>query len=219
MRLFIAGFASLAAIVCPALPSTAAAGPPTVNVSPDSHLAGGDTVHVTGTGITPAAPVQVIQCDIFDDNDSGDNCPTLTTTAADPTGGVSVDVTLGDPVYRSQDVGDAWPIYCRADHCQIFLVWPDANGVVQFVSSGDLQFSGAPAHIHAHPSRGLRNGQVIRANGSAYGAQGHKIRILEEACYRIVQGSGCYDQLPAVVMRVGSDGTFTTPYRVRRYLP
>lgn len=41
---------------------------------------------------------------------------------------------------------------------------------------------------------------------------------MEEACYSIVQGSGCYGQYPSVSTIVGRNGS-SVLYRVRRFLP
>jgi hypothetical protein len=161
--------------------------------------------------------VRVIECDIFVGDPESD-CPDLTTTTADSAGNVSVDVTLGDPVYRSQPFGDSIPVYCRADICRIFLVWNDQNGDQQVLASDTLKFTGSPATIAAHPATNLRKRQRVHVTGTAYGAKGHTVRILEEACYWIIQGSGCYGALPAVSATVRRNGTYAVRYRVRRFL-
>jgi hypothetical protein len=220
VKLIIAAAAASALLFGPVgtTATAAAPSPPSVTVSPAKHLADGQVVNVTGSGITPSASVQVIQCDIYDPNDSEDNCSPLTTTTAGSGGKVAVNVTLGDPVYRSQDFGDAIPIYCRADHCHMFLVWTGSDGTPQVASSAALQFSGAPARIHVRPSTNLTSPQTVRVNGSAYGARGHNVQILEEACFSIVQGSGCYGALPPVTSYVSNMSTFAVNYSARRFL-
>jgi hypothetical protein len=53
--------------------------------------------------------------------DPADVCaPTLTPTAS-AAGRVSVMLTLADPVWLSQEIGDSIPVYCRADQCHVFL--------------------------------------------------------------------------------------------------
>ena len=58
----------------------------------------------------------------------------------------------------------------------------------------------------------------MAVSGTAFGAEGHTVRVLEEACFSIVQGSGCYGALPAVTTTVRADGTYAVHYRVRRLL-
>jgi neocarzinostatin family protein len=190
---------------------------PVVTVSPSHGLRGGDTVHISATGIAPSASVQVIQCDTYS-TDPDENCSPTTTTAADPMGSVSLHMTVASVVYQSQDIGDSVPIYCRADGCRIFLAWTDADGVAQVASSRTLEFAGAPARIHARPSSALTNNEKIRVNGSAYGAFGHRVEVFEEACYDIAQGSGCYGALPAVTTWISPNGTFAVHYRAKRFL-
>jgi hypothetical protein len=216
-----AGAAGTAAAAAPghagrAVPGRLAASDP-LKVTPSKGLAGGDVVKVTASGITPSASVQVIQCR-EPDGDPADVCaPTLTTTAS-AAGRVSVKLTLADPVWLSQEIGDSIPVYCRADQCHVFLQWTDPDGDQQVLSSPRLWFKGAPATITASPATDLRNRQVVDVNGTAFGAAGHKFEVLEEACYAVSQGSGCYGQLPAVHGRIGKNGRYHVRYRARRYL-
>jgi hypothetical protein len=197
-----------------AAPTVAAS---SVTVVPSTGLAGGDTVGVTASGLTPSAAVRVIECDIFV-GDPDYDCPDRTTTTADSAGNVSVDITLVDPVYRAEPFGDPTPVYCRADICRMFLVWNDGAGVQQVLASDTLEFTGSPATIAASPATNLRKKQRVLVAGTAYGAEGHTVRILEEACFSIVQGSGCYGALPTASTTVRPDGTFDVYYRARRFL-
>ncbi len=188
-----------------------------VTVTPRTALAGGDTVKVTATGITPSASVHVIQCDTYVGDSERDCAPTLTTTASS-TGHVRVSLTLQDPVFRSQPFGDSIPVYCRADHCRVFLAWTDQAGEPQDSSSGTLKFKGAPATIVVSTATNLHGRQLVGVRGTAFGARGHKIKVLEEACYAIIQGSGCYGQLPAVASVVRDNGRYFVHYRVTQFL-
>jgi neocarzinostatin family protein len=188
-----------------------------VRATPSKGLAGGDTVQVTGTGITPLASVQVIQCN-EPDGDPADVCaPTLTTTASS-TGRVSVQLTLTDPVWLSQEIGDSVPVYCRADQCHVLLSWTDSQGKSQTLVSPRLYFTGAPATVTVNQSANLHGHQLVGVRGTAFGAQGHQFEVLEEACYAIVQGSGCYGALPAADGTVGSNGRYYVHYRVLQHL-
>jgi hypothetical protein len=214
LRLVVGCMVLLAGIAIGAAPASAQ---PDVSVAPASGLAGGDTVSVTASGLTPSAAVDVIQCDIFV-GDPEQDCFVSTTTAADASGGVSVDVVLADPVYRSEPFGDPRPVYCRADACRIFLVWTDSDGNQQVLSSDPLEFTGSPATIAVTPHTKLNKHRSVSVTGTADGAQGRTVRILEEACFSIVQGSGCYGQLPAVTTTVRANGSFATRYTARRFL-
>jgi hypothetical protein len=191
--------------------------PSAVTVSPSTALAGGEVVKVAASGITPLASVQVIQCDSYDGHPE-DDCSATTTTTASGTGQVKVNLTLQDPVFRSQEIGDAIPIYCRADQCRVFLAWTDASARPQDISSGPLKFKGAPATIVVSTSMNLHGRQLVGVRGTAFGANGHQVMVLEEACYAIVQGSGCYGQLPAVTSVVTDKGRYFVHYRVRQFL-
>jgi hypothetical protein len=210
-------------MMCTALLATSAvtagsaAGDPAIQVVPATGLAAGDTVSVAATGVTPLAAVRAIQCDVFTGSPDTD-CYDRATTAADSVGGVMVNVTLADPVYRAHEFGDPTPVYCRADACRIFLVWDDESGVQQVLTSDALEFTGSPATIGATPGTDLHKRQRVLASGTVYGAEGRTARILEEACFAIVQGSGCYGEMPAVTTTVSSDGSYSAHYRVRRFL-
>jgi len=195
----------------------AAASAPGVTVTPSSRLSGGDTVSVSGWGLTPRAGVQVIQCDVFTGDPEQDCWPRVTTTSG-AHGGVHVQVSLLDPVYRTMPEGDPKPIYCRADSCRIFLVWTDASGTQRVLQSSRLFFVGSPATIKATPATDLPASRLVKVTGTAFGANGHTVKVHEAACYSIVQGSGCYGDYSAVSSRVRSDGTYSVSYRVHRYL-
>ncbi len=188
-----------------------------MKVTPTTGLAGGDTVRVTATEITPSASVQVIQCD-EDDGVVDDDCSATLTTTASTSGGVSVKLTLADPVWRSQEIGDSIPVYCRADQCHIFLAWTDSANHPEVLSSRKLFFTGAPATIAVSQATNLHGQQLIGVRGTAFGAQGHEFEVLEEACYVVVQGSGCYGALSAVDGVIGKNGRFYVHYRVRQHL-
>jgi hypothetical protein len=197
---------------------SAAADGPSLSVVPSTGLAGGDTVHVTAAGITPSSTVAVIQCDLFNGDPTRD-CDPRATTGADALGQVSVDVSLDDPVWRNQEVGDARPVYCRADVCHLFLSWTDATGLPQVLSSDALEFSGSPATVAARPSSNLTASRQVKVTGTAFGAEGRVVRILQKTCFNGASaGSGCAgdQQLPVVTTTVRADGTFSAHYRVRR---
>ena len=202
---------------------SAAAAPPGVAVSRTHGLHGGDVVRVTGHGITAGAAVQVRQCDVngADDpnGDDVDYCPAARTVTASAAGTVSLRLRLVDPAFRQEAFGDPVPVYCRADICRIFLVWTDATGTEQSVQSPLLHFSGSPATVAATPNSDLADTQVVRVSGTALGAQGRKVQIVEHLCFQLVQGSGCEGELAVVTTTVGRDGTFAADYEVDRFLP
>jgi hypothetical protein len=214
VRVLVLSVVVLGSLTAGAWPAAAA---PSLTVTPSTDLAGGDQVAVQATGLTPGANVRVIQCDQFNDDVELD-CSDIASVVADGAGGTAVTVTLADPVYRSQPFGDPVPVYCRADVCRIFLVWRDAEGSIQALASAPLEFVGSPATITATPTTNLRRKQWVQAAGTAFGAQGRTVSVVEEACFSLVQGSGCYGTLLLGSASVRPDGTWGLPVRVRRFL-
>jgi hypothetical protein len=137
---------------------------------------------------------------------------------SDAAGQVVATVTLADPVFRVEPFGDDVPVYCRADVCRLFLVWTDTAGSTQAAASDPMEFSGSPATIDASPTSGLHRVQRVRVHGTAVGAEGRTVVVVEEACFAIVQGSGCYGTLVKGSGTVAPDGTYAMPVRVTRYL-
>lgn len=196
---------------------------PSVQVLPSTGLARGSVVVVSASGLRPYRHLDVIQCDHFTPNADTEtepgNCIPTTTTSANGSGHVRVPVTLKDPVFFDVPAGDDEPVYCRADHCRIFLAWTDGNGVDHAVESPELKFKGSPATITVTPSTNLRTTQWVKVAGTAFGAEGHTLKIREQSCYRITQGSGCFGDLPFTWAKVRSDGTYSVSYQARRFLP
>ncbi|HEY5990054.1 MAG TPA: neocarzinostatin apoprotein domain-containing protein [Streptosporangiaceae bacterium] len=215
VRVLAVSVVVLGSVIADAWPAAAA---PSLTVIPSTDLAGGDQVAVQATGLPPGVNVRVIQCDQFNDDVELDCRPDLASAVADGAGGVAVTVTLADPVFRSQPFGDPVPVYCRADVCRIFLVWTDAEGAIQALASAPLEFVGSPATITAAPSTNLRRKQWVQAAGTAFGAQGRTIAVVEEACFSLVQGSGCYGTSVLGSGTVRPDGTWGLRVRVRRFL-
>lgn len=199
-----------------AVPAVAAS---QVTVVPSTGLVGGDTVAVTGVGLTPFASVKVIQCDRFTGNPDAGDCVPRTTTTANSAGNVSLHVILGDPVYFQNPIGSPRPVYCRADYCRIYLAWNDQAGTQRVRASHTLQFKGSPATIHVWPATNLRNRQWVHVTGTVYGAAGHTLLIRERNCYAQVQGTGCDDNARSAVWTVvRPSGYYAAPYRVARFL-
>ena len=206
------------------MPSATATGlTPWVAVSPSTGLAKGDVVVVTAGHLRPHRVLQVIQCDRWvanpDLNSEPGNCATTRTTTVDDNGRVRVPVTLRDPVSVAQPYGDGKLVYCRADHCRIFLAWTDVYGVDHAVRSPELRFTGSPATVTVIPSTDLAAKQWVKVKGTAYGAQGRTLKIREQSCYRMIQGSGCFGDLPFTWTKVRADGTYSVSYQALRLLP
>lgn len=199
------------------VPATATPPPPSIHVSQTTGLKGGDQVWVTARGFAPASEVQVIQCDYF--ADSPDRvCLNTWALTAGATGRISTQVTLGDPVWWQRDVGQPRPTYCRADVCHLFAVGYDSAGQRLILESVALRFKGSPATITATPNTDLAASQWVRVRGTAYGAEGHQVQIVERACFDIIQETGCYAPGNVVTTRVHSDGTYSAWYLAKRVL-
>ncbi|TDU88763.1 neocarzinostatin family protein [Kribbella voronezhensis] len=208
--------ATLLFVLAPAI-ATATPPPPSIQVSRTTGLAGGDQVRVTAHGFAPGSEVQVVQCDVFGDTPDRVCLNTLTVTAG-ATGRISTQVTLGDPVWWQRDVGQPRPTYCRADVCHLFAVGYDGAGQRLILESVALRFRGSPATISATPSTDLAAAQWVRVRGTAHGAEGHQVQIVERACFDIIQETGCYQPGKVVTTRVHSDGTYSTYYLAKRIL-
>ena len=93
------------------------------------------------------------------------------------------------------------------------------TGSTQVLSSSALQFTGSPATVTVSPSADLRKKEKIYVNGTADGAQGQTVQVFEEACFSIIQGSGCYGASLIGSAVVGADGKWTIGRtRVTRFL-
>ncbi|WP_170284672.1 neocarzinostatin apoprotein domain-containing protein [Kribbella amoyensis] len=217
MRLLTAVAAATVLLGSMTVPAVASAQPPELRVSRTSGLAGGDRVGVTGRGFAPGSEVRIVQCDVFVDQVDGD-CPDRAVTTAGSTGRIATRVTLGDPVFRRMEFGEPATVYCRADVCHLFVVGDAPDGSRLVLDSGALRFKGSPATITATPSTGLAASQWVAVRGTAYGAEGRQVRIVQQACYEIIQDTGCYGALTTVTTRVRADGRYATPYRVHRFL-
>ena len=192
---------------------------PRITVSPTTGLSRGSVVTVRGAGITPGATVRVIQCDSFSGTADAGDCPDRATRTADTSGSVVARVKLGDPVFTEHEFGDPTPVYCRADHCRLFLVWSSGEGVPPTVlTSPALEFTGSPATIAVRPSSALPSLKWVAVTGSAAGAEGHTIKVLEQGCFDLIQATGCYGQLPVKWGKVRADGTYRVKYPVQRHL-
>ena len=197
-----------------------AAAPPTtrVEVSPSTGLAAGSWVSVKAFGLAPHQSVNVIQCDSLP-SDPALGCPVVKTVTTDGRGRVQTRVKLTDPLIFANEVGSGSPVYCRADSCRLFLAWDDGGGGQEGIGSRTLRFKGSPATINVTPSTNLRRDQWVTVTGTAYGAEGHTVKIREHVCYNMVQDTDCYGDLPYNWAKVRSDGTFRTVLHVHRFVP
>jgi hypothetical protein len=200
-------------------PSIATAAPPapSIQVSRTTGLSGGDQVRVTARGFAPGSEVRIVQCEIFSDNVDYDCTNNLVVTAG-ASGRISTRFTLLDPVFQGHEAGEPTPVYCRADSCHLFVAGTDAAGSQLVLDSGPLTFNGSPATITVTPSDQLEASQWVEVTGTAYGAQGRQVQIVEHACFEIIQDTGCYGEGTVVTTVVRSDGTYAADYLAKRFL-
>ena len=192
---------------------------PVVVVVPDAHLAGGDVVAVTVTGLPPSTDVRIFQCDYLGGGPYGENCVEPESwNATGPDGRVTVPVTLADEVFSYENSEPGHTTLCRADECRIFVAWDDGSGNLQEAYSDPLEFIGSPATVNVRPAADLRDGQRVRVTGTAVGASGQRVMVWQEACPTIRGYPECYGALPAISTKVRKDGTFSVSFRVRREL-
>jgi hypothetical protein len=193
--------------------------PPHISVSPPHHLAKGDVVAVTATHLPGDTPVDFIECDDFDNGIDPLCGPVRASVITSHSGYAYANVTLGDPIYHSfQEFGDPRVVYCRADTCRIIAAWTDSDGNQWEAASAPLVFAGSPATISVSATTDVADGQQIVATGTALGARGSQVSYTEEACFSIVQGSGCYGEIPLAHGFVHRGGTFKHVVTVHRVL-
>lgn len=193
---------------------------PTISVSPSYGLAAGSVVDVRLSGLPSNVDVRFVQCDrlyLPADPEDVPYCPDLTSAQTTPAGTLTLPVTLEDPVSLIEPYGDPDPIYCRADTCRLYAVWTTTSGAERAISHA-LSFLGSPATIALSQAAGLRDGQHVHAYGTAIGASGQTVRLVEEACFSIIQGSGCYGTVRLGATTVAPNGTWQRTVRVHRYL-
>lgn len=204
-----------------AAPPAAADPVPAVTVSPTTGLAEGTTVTVKGTGLPAGVGVRVVECDFLwasSDEDDLADCPGLTTQTSTADGTISARVQVVSTTNRRAFGGD-YPVYCSQDVCHMFLVWQDEYGGNVSAESGILEFA-APttASIDVTPSGNLANGQLVTVTGKVGNAVGHTVQVVEQACFELVQETGCYGRLPAEASKVKKDGTYEITYLASRFL-
>lgn len=206
-------------------PVEATAGPALV-VSPAGGLSRGSVVTVRATGLPPSTAVRVAQCGDPADRSVG-SCPGVRgpvagtpapTSTSSRAGVAALEVALADPVFRSQPAGDDAPVHCRADVCRLHLTWTHTDGSQRTLVSAPLEFTGSPATVQLDRARVLPARSGVTVTGTAPGAEGLPVRVVEQACYDLVQGRGCYGRLSSRLGRVGADGRFRVRYPAQRWL-
>ncbi len=202
-------------------PATPAAAPaPTLTARPTGRLVVGSQVGVHLRNLPAHAAVSFVECDQLTlpaDPDNFPYCPDIATSQATAAGRVDTVVAMQDPVYLTEPFGDPEPVYCRNDQCRLYAVWTDASGQPQSLSVR-LWFLGSAATITAQPSDALTDGQRVIARGTAYSAAGRTLVVVEEACFDIIQGSGCYGTITLGSVRIGPHGAWYLPVHVHRLL-
>jgi hypothetical protein len=198
-------------------PSSAAPPSPSIQVSRTTGLSGGDQVRVTARGFAPGSEARIVQCETFSDSVDND-CTNNKIVTVGASGKISTRFTLLDPVFLSHEAGEPTPVYCRADICHLFVAGTDAAGSQLVLDSGPLTFNGSPATITVTPSDQLAALQLVEVSGTAYGAEGRQVQIVEHACFEIIQDTGCYGEGVVVTTVVHSDGTYAADYLAKRIL-
>jgi hypothetical protein len=225
-RVLLALFATLAfaGVFLPAAmtPSAAATGP-TLSLARTTDLAAGGHVLATLTHLPAATSVQFAQCDDrFDPSNAKYGCDARTgalpAAKTNSSGALTIRLTVGDPLYLAREQGDPLPVYCRADQCRIFAVWT-SKGVLHTLASPKLQFRGSPATIIATPATDLTDGQKVVVKGTAAGAYGQTVVVVEEDCFHLVQETGCEGTVVLGKTVVQAHGLWQLSVNVPRVLP
>jgi hypothetical protein len=146
------------------------------------------------------------------------SCTNRVTRTTRATGTLRIRWTLQDPVYFQYPYGDPDPKYCRADDCRIWVSVVSPTGDLTNYSSAALVFPGSPATVTATPSAGLIDGQLIQVTGTAIGSSGDYVRLVQQACFSIIQGSGCNGAIDLGLVPLTDGDTFTATVPVSRLL-
>ena len=207
-----------------AVTATASAPVPTMTLDRSTDLAAGGHVLVTLAHLPARTSVQFAQCDSrFDPANAVYGCDARTgplpAAKTSTSGSLVIRLTVGDPLYLAQEEGDALPVYCRADQCRIFAVWTSKAGVLQSLASARLQFRGSPATITAAPAADLTDGQPVVAKGTAVGALGQHLVVVEEDCFNLIQETGCEGTVVLGQTVVAAHGLWQLSVHVARVLP
>jgi hypothetical protein len=203
----------IAGLVLSALLTVAGAiGPaaePTVVVSPAHDLRDGQTVSLRARGLPARTPVRIIQCDVLW-YDGG--CPALLAGTTTARGTISARVTVAAVVYNQREVSESYPVYCRGDHCKLFVVWGDGGEI-----GAPLEFTGSPATVAVSPRAGLVDRQV-RVSGTADGARGRTVFVVQQMCFHKYNDHGCSNAVKLGRTTVRRDGTWGLAARVHAVL-
>ncbi len=204
------------ALVAP--PASAHGWAPYLRVWPSTHLERGDVVTLRIRHLPAGAVVELFQCDEVEAGTAPPCGPALATVTASARGSVRTAVTLQDPLFHSREFGDPTVVYCRSDGCRLFAAWTGADGLPRVLASARLGFTGAPSTVTVSDADDLVDGQQVHVRGTAYGAAGRRVLYTQEACFSIVQGSGCYGRVELGQGVVRRDGTFRRLVTVHRFL-
>jgi hypothetical protein len=85
----------------------------------------------------------------------------------------------------------------RIVQCDVFVDWIDGDCPDRTVTTAGS--TGRIANrVTATPSTNLAAAQWVLVRGTAYGAAGRQVRIVQHACFEIIQETGCYGERATV---------------------
>jgi hypothetical protein len=111
------------------------------------------------------------------------------------------------------EVAEPNPVYCRDDRCQLFVVWGDREQI-----GAPLEFAGSTATVTASPRSGLVDRERVRVSGTADGARGRTVLVVQEVCFTKYSAHGCSDAVELGRATVHRDGTWGLVARVHAVL-
>ncbi|MFL6238220.1 MAG: hypothetical protein ACJ735_01825 [Actinomycetes bacterium] len=160
---------------------------PKVIVSPSTGLVHGESVVVRLRGLPPHTSVGLAECDTFFILFEDPVCSRVGALTTNGNGRGAAGVVLDDPVVNASPGADSHFVYCRDEQCRMWAWWTDSAGDIQTAASAVLDFVGSTLTYSASPTDRLVNGERVKLSGTAYGAEGQTMQVVEVFCVDDVQ--------------------------------
>jgi len=183
---------------------TASAAAPAATVTPSTALLTGQTVAVTGTGLTAGATVAIVEC-----------IATATTAAGCNTAGAVFAVVNADGTLPSTNfivlTGAIGNGTCGTSTTDLTCLLVISTTFGTTLAASPITFALAPS-VTATPATGLKAGDSVAITGSNF-TPGLSVYAIE--CLATATGSAGCDVATATPITVGADGTLpSTPFTV-----
>jgi hypothetical protein len=211
LRLLIVGALLAWAWVGPVDPASAQVEEPAITVTPSTGLVDGQLVRVEGTGFNPGSTVYVGACPPGATDPFSCDLSNVVTTAADASGGFSVDFRA----YRFLDT--AGGVDCVDVTCLI-----GATDLGALTALTEIHFADAPDPVltlDVSPDTDLSVGDTVTVTGSGFSPF---VSVTLRMCPTEVDPGLCtqpFGSSGVVTVSADGDGAFETGFDVSRFVP